>query len=91
MGTSTTLLSCSVVMVKVAEVPAYNPDGVPVTATTTGNDATLELPEPLDWATRPTDDTVPYTVAVEPLAWMVTWSPTLTCPTWVSSTVVSTM
>jgi hypothetical protein len=40
----------------VALAPAYNPDGVPVTVMSTGNEATLDEAED---ATSPTDETVP--------------------------------
>ena len=41
-------------------LPANNPDGVPLTVTTTGNDATPEVFE----AMAPTDVTVPVAVGV---------------------------
>ena len=72
----------------VALEPAYSPLGEPVTAMTTGKDATLAL---LDDAISPTDDTVPYTGVVEPPGVMTAWSPTWIWPTSVSSTVVFTV
>jgi hypothetical protein len=56
-------------------------------AMVTGKVATVELEE----ATRPTDVTVPYTAVVEFSGVITAWSPTLTWPTWVSSTVVLTV
>ena len=72
----------------VALEPAYSPLGEPVTAMVTGKEATLAL---LDAAISPTDDTVPYTVVVDPLGVMTAWSPTWIWPTSVSSTVVLTV
>ena len=86
-GTSTTLLSCTVMIETVAVAPAYSPLGVPVTAMTTGKAAT---PDP-DEAIMPTEETVPYTGVVEEAGVMTAWSPGFTCATSVSSTVALTV
>lgn len=61
---------------------------MPVTAITTGK---LATPDPDEEAMRPTDATVPYTGAVEPVGTITAWSPTFSCPISVSSTDVLTV
>ena len=85
-GISSTSDTCLVVMLSVADAPAYTPDGWPETATTMGK---LTAPDELV-GTALTEDTVPVTALVAPSTVMATLCPFLTCETSVSSTVAST-
>lgn len=100
------MFSCSVMIETVVDAPAYKPLGVPVTEIWTGKDATLELLDDAIRLTEETTpyidplevDAAPPSAAarpaaapdVVPLRVMTAWSPTLTCPTSVSSTDVLT-
>src|SRR5262249_5055221 len=85
-GTASASATWWEMIVREAEVPAYRPDGVPVTSITTGNVGTPELVS----AVRPIEATVPVTGPLAPSVVITTGSPVLMWSTTLALTLALT-